>query len=397
MPRVIEVGRREELKAKMLKLLSTNGRMSIGDLGKNLGITKPSAYHLFLETIKEYDLRFVPEIDIEKIWKYEFIKLARMRTKKEILDEAIEEIPEAGFQEYMALFKFKGKQPSDDEIRKAMGNSYMPQFVARLGGEYSLIMYAVARRYNDINGFVIEFAKKLKGDTTSEMNRIMVDLGYFPLKKELLEKFNISETYLALLMGLNEDGRQEFISIAKKYKKEQQGMVYAMDRLKRTEILKRVTYYEGKQKSTVNAIIQMKVTNYTKFFAKRDNWFMDMIKSNEKRHNEYVYMCEVSNPHGVLIFASFADKARAKKAFNEMKRANAGVELKYIAMKNILVGQLGIRDFDMRYSDQYKTLERNKKVPRFVPKNIDNYYGSMRAGESGEMSLDGENPGLTQQ
>lgn len=395
MPRVIEVGRREELKAKMLKLLSTNGRMSIGDLGKNLGITKPSAYHLFLETIKEYDLRFIPEIDIEKIWKYEFIKLARMRTKKEILDEAIEEIPEAGFQEYMALFKFRGRQPSDDEIRKALGNSYMPQFVARLGGEYGMVMYAVARRYNDITGFVVEFVKRLKWDTTSEMNRISVDTGYFPLKKELLEKFNISETYLALLMGLNEDGRQEFISIAKKYKKEQQGMVYAMDRLKRTEILKRVTYYEGKQKSTVNAIIQMKVTNYAKFFAKRDNWFMEMVKNNEKRHNEYVYMCDVSNPLGILIFASFADKARAKKAFNEMKRANGGVELKYIPIKSILVGQLGIRDFDMRYSDQYKILERNKKVSRFVPKEIDNYYDTMKSGEGEGMSLEGT--GLSQE
>ncbi|MDE1855972.1 MAG: hypothetical protein KGH49_01920, partial [Candidatus Micrarchaeota archaeon] len=106
MPRMIEQGKREELKARMLKLLSVNGRMSIGDLGKSLGITKPSAYHLFLETVKEYDLRFVPEINISKIWRYEFIKLSRMRTKKEILDEALEEIPEAGFEEYIVVFNF---------------------------------------------------------------------------------------------------------------------------------------------------------------------------------------------------------------------------------------------------------------------------------------------------
>ncbi|MDE1804885.1 MAG: hypothetical protein KGH59_03845, partial [Candidatus Micrarchaeota archaeon] len=60
MPRVIAESRREELKLRMLKLLGVNGRMSIGNLGKQLQITKPSAYHLFLEVVKEYDLKFLP-------------------------------------------------------------------------------------------------------------------------------------------------------------------------------------------------------------------------------------------------------------------------------------------------------------------------------------------------
>ncbi|MDE1846646.1 MAG: hypothetical protein KGH52_01160, partial [Candidatus Micrarchaeota archaeon] len=171
MPRVIAESRREELKLRMLKLLGVNGRMSIGNLGKQLQITKPSAYHLFLEVVKEYDLKFLPEIDISKIWRYEFIKMSRMRTKKEILDEAIEEIPEAGFEEYIIRFKFLGKEPSDVEVKKAIGDTYIPQYVARLQGKHDLIMYAVARNYDEINSFIVRFSKALKASMVSELNK----------------------------------------------------------------------------------------------------------------------------------------------------------------------------------------------------------------------------------
>ncbi|MDE1846158.1 MAG: hypothetical protein KGH53_02670 [Candidatus Micrarchaeota archaeon] len=372
MPRVIEESKREELKSRMLKLLSINGRMSIGNLGKNLGITKPSAYHLFLETIKEYDLHFVPEIDIEKIWRYEFIKMSRMRTKKEILDEAIEEIPEAGYEEYIVVFNFLKGAPTEEQFTKAVEGSYIPQFVAKLGGKYDFIMYGVSRNYEEINSFIINLSKKLKKPVVSKLNKIKGQFGFFPLRKELLEKFNISETYLALLLGLNENGRQEFISIAKKYKKEQQGMVYAMDRLRRTEILKRVTYFEGKPKNTYNIVMQMKIFDYDKYTPKKNSWGLQIMKEYENRHNEYMYMCDISNPQGIFIFASFADKAAADKFIKNVKRNNAGIEITTSRVMNVLIGQLGVRDFDMKYSQQYRSLENDKLVPRFNRKNLEN-------------------------
>ncbi|MGI0141987.1 MAG: hypothetical protein ACREBF_05075 [Candidatus Micrarchaeales archaeon] len=388
MPRVIEVGRREELKARMLKLLSVNGRMSIGDLGKSLGISKPSAYHLFLEVVKEYDLKFVPEIDIDNIWRYEFIKISRMRTKKEILDEAIEEIPEAGFEEYVVVFNFLKGAPTNEQMLKAIGNSYIPQFVARLSGKYDFIMYGVSRNYEDINRFIIELSKKLKRPVTTKLNKIAQGFGFFPLRNNLLEKFNISETYLALLLGLNENGRQEFISIARKFKKEQQGMVYAMDRLRRTGILKRVTYYEGAPKNGYNVVIQMKVLDYSKFVEKRHAWFLDMVGSYEKAHNEYVYICDISNPQGAFIFGNFHDKKAADKFMGKLKRNNSGIEIGSVRLTDVLLGSFGIRDFDMRYSGQYHILEGDKKVPRFDREKTERAIEKEISSREFELSLE---------
>lgn len=138
MPKVIEKGKREELKQNMLRLLSVNGRMSIGNIAKKLHVTKPSAYHLFLEVVKEYDLHFVPEINIEELWKYEFIKLNRLHSKREMLEESTEMLPDLGFDEYMILIKFPDKEPDIEKMGRELNASYMIQVCRKAEGRIRL-------------------------------------------------------------------------------------------------------------------------------------------------------------------------------------------------------------------------------------------------------------------
>ena len=145
----LDIKNKEELKGKIRRLLSVDARISMQELANRLGTTKANAYGIFNEVLNEYGMHFVPEISIDKLWKWEFIKKARLRTKRGIIAEAEEELPLTGFNEYMIFVKFFGKQPSEDEIMKAFGNSYVPQFAARTKGEYDLMIYAVARSYED--------------------------------------------------------------------------------------------------------------------------------------------------------------------------------------------------------------------------------------------------------
>ncbi|MGC9205390.1 MAG: hypothetical protein ACP5FN_03925, partial [Candidatus Micrarchaeia archaeon] len=124
MPKIITEERREEIKTKMLKLLSVNGRASMEYLSHALKVPKATAYTLFNETVKEYGIHFTPELDLSDIWRYEFIKISKHKsTKREMREEAMDKIPELGLIEYLAFFKFIGKMPSDEEIIKAIGKS----------------------------------------------------------------------------------------------------------------------------------------------------------------------------------------------------------------------------------------------------------------------------------
>ncbi len=271
-----------------------------------------------------------------------------------------------GFEEFIVLFKFSSNIPNDEEIMKAIGTSYIPQFVARVHGDYDIIMYAVASNFADIDQFAVSFCLSLKNYVvTTEINKLARGMGFFPLRNELLKHFNISDNYKDLLLGLNGDGRVQIGELARKTKSNQMRLIYAFERLKRTDILSRITYYEGKPKNVINTVVQIKVVNQSEFMKSRNKWLLDMVKNYDGKHNEYIFACDVSNPLGILLFLSFQDNDNVEEFFSSIRKALKGVEFKYFMMTKSLLGRLGTRNFDMRYSKQYQHLERERLVPRF--------------------------------
>jgi len=327
--------------------------------------------------VDEYGLKFVPEINIDGIWKYEFIKFTRPHKKREIVEEALESLPDAiGFEEYMILIKFLNGKPKNEEILNAISNSYEAQFVATLDGEYDLVMYVVARNYMEADRFLLSFDEKMsKYNIVSEMDRIMPAFGFFPLSKKLIERFNIPESYLDLLLGLSDNGREELKAIAAKFKREPDRIMYAMERLRDTGILKHVTYYEEKPKYNVRALIKLTTNNVSAFLKNRNKWFLDMVK-DQGRHNEYIFVADISNPTGILMFMNFETKKDLSSFVKRLSDNLKVIKTTTIGIKDVLVGHLGVRNFDMRYSMQYEILANQNLVPKMKkePKEIEEEY-----------------------
>ncbi|MDE1855572.1 MAG: hypothetical protein KGH57_04645 [Candidatus Micrarchaeota archaeon] len=365
----MEPRNKAELKGRILRLLSVDARISMQDLANSLKTTKVNAYGLFNEVANEYGLRFVPEISIDKLWKWEFIKRARLRTKRGILAEAVEELPLTGFGEYLVFVKFVGKKPADEEIVKATGSSYAPQFMAKTKGEYDLVIYAVERSYEDAVRFTDTLSKNLgKYRMLAYTMRVWGSFGFFPLSNKLIEQFDIFDTYKNLLFGLNEGGRNTFTDIGKHYNQGPAQMLYAYDRLARTEILRRVTYFESKPKNSYGIIAVVKTQSEGEFENARERWFVKLTKDYEKRENECVFMCDTPSPKGLVVIADFPSKSAAGRFLSSMRSSLKGAEVNSMQMGRVLAGGLGVRDFDMRYTSQYKRLERKKMVPSMAQK-----------------------------
>ncbi len=360
----LEGKNKAEMKGKILRLLSVDARISMQDLANSLKTTKVNAYSLFNEAAAEYGMRFIPEISIDKLWKWEFIKRARLRTKRGILAEAVEELPLTGFGEYLVFIKFSGKKPGDEEIVKAIGNSYAPQFVAKTKGEYDIVIYVVERSYEDAVRFTDTLSKNLgKYKMLTYTSRVWGSFGFFPLSNKLIEQFDIFDTYKNLLFGLNEGGRNTFTEIGKHYGQGPAQMLYAYDRLARTEILKRVTYFESKPGNSFNLVAIVKTQNEKEFDEAKDRWFARLTKEYEKRPNECIFMCDTPSPKGMIVIGSFASRSAAGRFLSTMKSGLRGTQVGSMQVSKVLMGSLGVRDFDMRYAQQYKHLERKKMVP----------------------------------
>jgi DNA-binding Lrp family transcriptional regulator len=359
---------KEKEKNELLKLISVNSRLSISEMSKQLGIPKLAVYKLIDEVTKEYDLKFVPEINIPNIWKYEFIRLSKSHSKKELLHEAIEKLHGMGFEEYIILFKFSNSIPTNEEINKALGGSYMPQFISKLQGESDLLMYAIAPNFTSMGNFVMEFATKLKNyNSTIVINKIFTTKGFFPLRNELIKEFNVSSTYQRMLIELNKNGRCKFKELADTTKISQQQLKYAFERLIRANIIERITYYERKPSTTFNVLISIKAVNLSEYLATKDKWMLDEINDYANKHDAYSFICDVTSPFGALAITSFNNKSEFDEFSSKLKTRLKGVEIKTMPIKDILLGHIGIRDFDMRYSNLYKYLERKRLVPRFTP------------------------------
>lgn len=366
----MEPKNKRELKGRILRLLSVDARISMQDLANSLKTTKVNAYGLFNEVSNEYQMRFVPEIRIDKLWKWEFIKRARLRTKRGILEESAEELPTTGFGEYIVFVKFKGKEPKNEEIIKAMGNSYIPQFAARMKGDYDLMIYAIARSYEDAIQFVDSLSSNLsKYPMLTYTTRTWSSFGFFPLNKKLIEQFDIFDTYKNLLIGLSNTGRSTFTEIGKEFNQGAAQMLYAYDRLVRTEIVRRMTYFEAKPNNSVYMAILLKIQNPKSFDECKCTWFKKLLKKYENEENECVFMCDMPSPKSMLVIASLSNNKKAESFLSGIRSSLKSVEMTKMRISKVLYGNLGIRDFDMRYTFQYKSLERKGMVPSLKEKS----------------------------
>jgi hypothetical protein len=66
----------------------------------------------------------------------------------------------------------------------------------------------------------------------------------------------------------------------------------------------------------------------------------------------------------MLVIASFQKAARVGKFVSAIRASLDGVEISRAVLGEVLLGHLGIRDFDMRYTQQYRSLAIRRLVPR---------------------------------
>ena len=385
MPANIADEKSELVERTMLKELSVNGRKSIGAIARKLKMPKATTYQIYNKLVEKYDIHFVPELNLEEAWRVELLQaFKRKGTKREMREEVLDKVPAIGFQEYIVFIIFNQKEPSDKEIMDALGTSTVPQYLSRVqGGKYNLLMYAVSRTYSELQEFIISFSKILKKySITINVTKTIIDLGSFPIKNELIQRINAPTNQKTLLLEYNENGRVEVSKVANKLKKDSAIVTYANNLISRSGLLRRITYYEGKPKYSVNVAIQIKIINESLFLETRAKWALDMINDYKDKHNEYVIICDIANPIGMLLILNHPTVEASQELLDKLKLHLKGVEFEYMVLTKALLGNLGIRDFDMRYSTQHQALELRKMVPKFVQEKSDEGTNDEELGKS---------------
>ncbi len=353
----------KKIEERILTALSMNSREGIDGIAEYAGVTRDQAHGRIKKLVEKYGIRFIPEINLRNVQKYEYLGLSWGKSKREMIGLLTSGASfSIGFEEYIAFIEFKEGEPTDREILDAMEESYLPQYIARTSGGCSLMLYAVARNSQDISRFLYKFMNNLgKFNSTARLQFIWPTFGYFPLRDELINQMQINSRYRTLLLALNKNAKVEFKSLAK-----EMGGVTGMTvgatyaRLGDMALLERPTICITKQVEPLIGLFTLAIVDRKRFMKNRDKWLLDFVREKIKH---YVFIANINNPDGILIIARFGNALEMENFKKNIDTLDIGVEIEESTILQDIYGNLGIRSFIPEETIQYKELASKGLVP----------------------------------
>jgi len=342
---------KEAAEKKILTILSMNGRASFNLIGSMLGIDRTAAYRKVKAVERKYNIRYIAEIDVEKL----------------------------GFLKFMILAKFPGKAPDYSKVKEAAESFPQIQFAFALEGwEYQYIFYALSETNSDAIKLTMQLNSRF-GEYECELHTVPFyeTYNFVPLRDEFIDmlKERISKRQkgittakgesmlqreFAVLKELNKDGSAEFSDIDKKYGFDMGRSQYSYYRLLQKGLIKRITITMDAPLKYIGVIF-MKITRFGKFSMTRARLLNNIISDKKGPLNRYLLVGDINAPNGVIFFAPCTEEGELEDYKKSLEAVKGTVVTTSIIAKRIL-GDLCFRRFDNAYSEQEKILEEEFKI-----------------------------------
>jgi DNA-binding Lrp family transcriptional regulator len=317
---------------KIMRQLSENSRIKVTEMADKLKLSRRTVALKLAGMEKELKLHYTLEFDEEKL----------------------------GFNRpHLVLAKF-GEKPDYAKISQLLAKSYIPQVAVSIAGTYDLLIYA-----NALSG--IEYARwdksmqtllapyKVEWHSSEVVHR---QLGFFPLRDELLEKAKVKEKYKRMLTILNNNSRISFQQLAKELKMNVNTVVYNFNKLVNLGYIKSFTATMDVPKDVSLMTFFAKYTpgeGYENASAIARNAF---TKDDESPLiSRYLITAPLIGSYDFFTLGAFdnAEIAYDNDVIyhkNLFKKYN--VKILYGEVREILLGKLPIRSMDTK--KEYKTL-----------------------------------------
>ncbi len=343
-----------EEEAKILTILSMNGRARMKSIGKLLGISAQAATRKVKALEIKYGLKYTAEFDPYKI----------------------------GFQEYVVLIKFLDKVPTTEELRAAFEPLPMVQLCALVKGEYDVLLYVVADmeiKAGESGLDVLRNRALQNYQCLWYVKAVLATYGFIPTRPQFFEMladriwhrrpdlkkpplYSIFERDYKVLKDLNINGKKSYQDIDKDNGLPQGSARYSYYKMLESGLLKRVTICQTNLPVSYVGIIQFNRLYIPAFQASRDNLRFDVIADDNLVSNRYTAIFNVRDPDGVLLIMPMFRGGNLNKKTDELKSKLKGVEFSNTVITGLIVGDFCYRRFDNSYSMQYENLAREKKI-----------------------------------
>lgn len=200
---------------RIVRVLSTDARSSISDIASRVGVSRTTVAKRIKKLERDLGMRYTLEINEHVIG----------------LNSP-----------HLILVKFEG-EADYSRIKKLLERSHIPQVAATIHGTYDMFIYANAFSSSEYakwdKGMQILLSEYGVSWQSSEV--VHKQLGFFPLRNEMLDKAEAGGKYKGILKMLNSDSRMSINDMAKKLKIPFSTVAYNINKLMEEGIIIRPT------------------------------------------------------------------------------------------------------------------------------------------------------------
>ncbi len=309
---------------KIIRALSEDARMPVSTIAKRIGATRRTVKERMKRLEKELEIRYTIEFDEEAL---------------EISNP------------HLIIVRFK-KEPDFNAVAEALRKSYIPQLAIRANGGRELFIYANSVTHSEYTRWdktMQSYMSKYKvfWESSEVAHR---QLGFFPLRNELIDKLGIPEKHKSMLKLLNSDARMGFQQMSKELGMHFNTVAYNFNKLVKLGYIKRFTLVCKPPKDVSVVAIFGKYALEENFEADASK-IRDVFKSDEEtsEFSRYRVVAQLTGAYDFFDFGVFDNLKSGRDKFVDAYRTLLKrhiTKLRYRELSGAILGDIPIRSVD---------------------------------------------------
>ncbi|MEM0201561.1 MAG: winged helix-turn-helix transcriptional regulator [Candidatus Micrarchaeaceae archaeon] len=340
----------------ILTALSMNSRMSYKSIGKMVGMSSNSVPYHIRKMEEDLGIKYTIEINATAL----------------------------GFSTYFIFVKFMDSEPSPERIKAALEGEGMVQLAMLSKGDYDLMIYCVAENNAILNILLdrIRMHEAFVGvPAIWTVTPVDPSYGFMQFRDEFFDvlkekvwtrsrsnprpsSHDLLYREYALLREMNSDSTSSFSEIDKKYALPLGGAKNAYSKMVSGEVptIVRPTISISKPSLKYVGIILLDIINKSMFMRTKNQHRRYIVDEPEKATNRFSYVCDFETPDGIMYIMPIYNEGELEDTGNSLTEILGGIKIRYMVVREVLVGSINYRRFDNNYSLQYENLVKNKLI-----------------------------------
>ncbi len=332
---------------RLLRMLSMDARVGVSKIEETLNLKKTATTNRLKRLEAKYEIRYIAEVDQEKL----------------------------GYSGYLIFLKFNAKSMDMERVGAILSGDPMVQLAATLRGGYDLMVYYLAENDRRANLRLYELRKKLLPEEDCEwmISQCFIGYGFVPLRDVFFNEMKGKVWHrskdsprhedgrlyygeYATLRELNVDGAAPFAEIDRRHSLNDGNAQYSYYKLMEKGMIKRITISENRFANDRLVISLMEILNTAAFERSRSQLLGFIISESGRAVNTNVLEADLMNPYGIILISPMDNKDREMEFMEKLGKV-AGVRMRRMEIREIIVGSFCYRNFDNAASNQYRILK----------------------------------------